>query len=548
MNRVTRFAPAVLPIAMMGCSGPQPNVPLYGELGSYHRIVSGCSEDAQRYFDQGLMLYYGFNHDEAIRAFRQAAEFDPQCAMASWGMAVSAGPNINKMEMDEAASSAAHEAAQRALALVEWASPADRALIRAVARRYAWPPPEDRRALDEAYAEAMREAWRQHPDDPDVGALCAESVMDLRPWDLWSADGEPRPETSEVIATLEAVLALERDHPGANHFYVHTMEASPHPERALEVADRLGALVPGAGHLVHMPSHIYVRVGRYDDIVRSNQAAIAADLRYLEASGTGRGGFYSMYRAHNYHFLAYGAMFDGRRELAMQAARDMGRELPLETVRAFPDFLDGFIATPVHVMVRFGLWQELLDEPQPPDELKVTVAFWHYGRTVALSALGRVEEAAVEFAALQRAFAAVPESRLIGNNPARTVLEVALPMAEGELEYRRGNHARAFELLREAVRRDDALRYDEPWGWMQPVRHALGALLLEQGRTADAEAVYREDLRLHPGNGWALHGLAECQRRGEHAAEAADTEARFRAAWARSDIVIMASCYCRTRA
>jgi tetratricopeptide (TPR) repeat protein len=432
--------------------------------------------------------------------------------------------------------------------LVERASPADRALIRAVARRYAWPPPEDRRALDEAYAEAMREAWRQHPDDPDVGALCAESVMDLRPWDLWSADGEPRPETSEVIATLEAVLALERDHPGANHFYVHTMEASPHPERALEAADRLGALVPGAGHLVHMPSHIYVRVGRYDDVVRSNQAAIAADLRYLEASGTGRGGFYSMYRAHNYHFLAYGAMFDGRRELAMQAARDMGRELPLETVRAFPDFLDGFIATPVHVMVRFGLWQELLDEPQPPDELKVTVAFWHYGRTVALSALGRVEEAAVEFAALQRAFAAVPESRLIGNNPARTVLEVALPMAEGELEYRRGNHARAFELLREAVRRDDALRYDEPWGWMQPVRHALGALLLEQGRTADAEAVYREDLRLHPGNGWALHGLAECQRRGEHAAEAADTEARFRAAWARSDIVIMASCYCRTRA
>jgi tetratricopeptide (TPR) repeat protein len=241
-------------------------------------------------------------------------------------------------------------------------------------------------------------------------------------------------------------------------------------------------------------------------------------------------------------------MFDGRRELAMQAARDMVRELPLETVRAFPEILDGFIATPVHVIVRFGLWQEMLDEPRPPADLLVTAAFWHYGRTVALSALGRVAEAAVEFAALRRAFAAVPESRLIGNNPARTVLEVALPMAEGELEYRRGNHARAFELLREAVRRDDALRYDEPWGWMQPVRHALGALLLEQGRVAEAEAAYREDLSLHPGNGWALHGLAECQRRDERGAEAADTEARFRAAWARSDIVIMGSCYCRTRA
>jgi tetratricopeptide (TPR) repeat protein len=241
-------------------------------------------------------------------------------------------------------------------------------------------------------------------------------------------------------------------------------------------------------------------------------------------------------------------MFDGRRELAMQAARDMVRELPLETVRALPDVLDGFIATPVHVMVRFGLWQELLEEPQPPENLLVTAAFRRYGRTVALSALGRVDEAAVEFAALQRAFAAVPESRLIGNNPARTVLEVALPMAEGELEYRRGNHARAFELLREAVRRDDALRYDEPWGWMQPVRHALGALLLEQDRVAEAEAVYREDLRLHPGNGWALHGLAECQRRNGSGGEADETEARFRTAWARSDIIIRGSCYCRSRA
>jgi hypothetical protein len=547
MIRATTFVLAALPALVVGCSGPRATVPLYDDLGTYHRAAEGCSEAAQRYLDQGLKLYYGFNHDEAIRAFAQAAALDSQCAMAPWGMAISAGPNINNMEMDKAASQAAHEAAQRALALRERAAPADRALITAVVRRYAWPPPADRRSLDEAYAEAMREAWQQHPDDPDVGALYAESLMDLRPWDLWSAAGEPRPETPEVIATLDAVLTLSPAHPGANHFYIHTMEASPHPERALAHADRLGGLVPGAGHLVHMPSHIYVRVGRYDDVVRTNQHAIAADLRYLEASGIGRGGFYSIYRAHNYHFLAYGAMFDGRRELALQAARDMVRELPLETVRAFPDFLDGFIATPVHVMVRFGLWQELLVEPKPPDDLSVTLAFWHYGRTVALSALGRVDEAAGELAALRRAFDAVPESRLIGNNPARTVLEIALPMAEGELEYRRGRHERAFALLREAVQRDDGLRYDEPWGWMQPVRHALGALLLEQGRVGEAEAVYREDLRLHPGNGWALHGLAECQRRDGRAADAAETDTRFRAAWARSDIIIGGSCYCRTR-
>jgi len=547
MNRA-KFVALAAPALLVACAGPQPAVPLYEGLGAYRRAATGCSEAAQRYLDQGLALYYGFNHDEAIRAFRQAEALDPRCPMAPWGAALSAGPNINNMEMDEAASEAAHAAAQRALALVDRAAPSERALIRAVARRYAWPPPDDRRALDEAYATAMRAAWHAHPDDPDVGSLYAESLMDLRPWDLWSADGVPRPETPEVIATLDSVLARAPDHPGANHFYIHTMEASPNPERALLIADRLGGLVPAAGHLVHMPSHIYVRTGRYDKVVTANQDAIAADLRYLDASGTGRGGFYSIYRAHNYHFLAYGAMFDGRRELAMQAARDMVRELPLETVRAFPDFLDGFIATPVHVMVRFGLWQELLAEPPPPDDLVVTVAFRHYGRTVALSALGRVDEATAEFAKLRAAFDAVPESRLIGNNAARTVLEIALPMAEGELEYRRGNHERAFALLRDAVRRDDALRYDEPWGWMQPVRHALGALLLEQGRVADAEAVYREDLFLHPGNGWALHGLAECQRRAGNAVEAAETQARFRAAWARSDIVIAGSCYCRTRA
>jgi tetratricopeptide (TPR) repeat protein len=345
-----------------------------------------------------------------------------------------------------------------------------------------------------------------------------------------------------VIETLETVLARQPDHPFACHLYIHTMEASPTPEKALRAANLLRNRVPGAGHLVHMPGHIDIRLGHYKDAVLANQRAIEVDRQWAW-----QGGFYTMYRAHNYHFLAYAAMFDGQKEAAMSAAREMVEQIPLEIVRAYPDVLDGFIAVPTHVMVRFGMWNELLSEPAPPEDLVVTKAFWHYGRTVALSALGRVDEAAVEFEALGKAYEAVPESRLIGNNTARTVLQVGLPVAEGELEYRRGNHDRAFDLLREAVRRDVSLHYDEPWGWMMPVSHALGALLVEQSRFEEAEAVYRADLVLHPGNGWALHGLAECLRSTGRGDEAADVDKRFESAWARADIRIKGSCYCRTK-
>jgi tetratricopeptide (TPR) repeat protein len=522
-------------------SEPAPG--LFKDLGSFHRQVTTGSSEAQRYFDQGLTLYYGFNHEEAIRFFEHAASIDPGCAMAHWGISIAAGPNINNPSMDESASRLAYDALQHALTAAEHASRVEQDLIAALSRRYSWPPPEDRRELDQAYAGAMRELWRSHPADLDVGALFAESMMDLRPWDLWAADGKPHPGTDEIIETLDKVLALDRTHVGANHFYVHTMEASPQPERALPAADCLRNLVPGAGHLVHMPSHIDIRLGHYNEAILANLRAIEADLRYVDR--TGRGGFYAVYRAHNYHFLAYAAMFEGRRKMATKAARDMVAEIPMDLVRGYPDFLDGFLGVPIHVMVRFGRWRDILKEPKPPSDLLVTTAFWHYGRTIALSALGRRDEATRQRQAFENACAAVPESRLIGNNPARVVLEVARPMAEGELEYRRGHYERAFELLREAVRRDDALRYDEPWGWMQPVRHALGALLLEQGRVEEAESVYREDLRLHPGNGWALHGVAECLRRTQRDHEAKEAKAAFRDAWARADITIRASCYCR---
>jgi tetratricopeptide (TPR) repeat protein len=511
----------------------------FEDLGHYHRDVTATPE-AQKWFDQGFTLYFGFNHEEAIHSFQKAAELDPDCAMAYWGIAISAGPNINNPEMDEAMSKLAYDMSQKALGMQS--SGVERDLIEALSQRYVWPAPEDRTEHNQAYADAMREVWAKNPKDADVGALFAEAQMDLRPWDLWLPDGTPQPGALEIAALLEEVLDLAPMHPGANHFYIHTVEASLHPEKAVPSADRLRDLVPGAGHLVHMPGHIDIRLGHYDSAIKANQKGIAADLAYVEA--TGRGGFYTLYRAHNYHFLAYAAMFDGRRELAMSAARDMIDQIPLELVRLYPDFLDAFLSVPVHVMVRFGMWEEILEEPEPPADLFGSVAFWHYGRTVALSSLGRVEEAAGEWEALQQAAAEVPESRLWGNNPLNDVLKIGLLMAEGEYEYRRGNHDRAFELLREGVERDVALRYDEPWGWMQPVRHALGALLVEQKRFEEAEVEYRKDLKLHPDNGWALLGLEECLRQRGANKEAAEVHAAFVESWKRADVVIKASCYC----
>ena len=541
--KILPLAPLAIIVVLMGCQEPRRagQYPLREDLAHYSREVSADSREAQDYFDQGLVLYYGFNHEAAIASFKEAGMLSPNLAMAWWGQAISAGPNINNPAMDSTATKNAWEAVQQASKLADEASPVEQALIRALTERYAWPQPEDRKLLDVEYANAMRKVWKMYPNDADVGALFADALMNLRPWDLWTADGNPKPETPEIIATIERVFQLDPDHPGACHFYIHTMEASPTPERALDAANRLRNRIPGSGHLVHMPSHIDIRLGHYDEAIRANKKGVSIDSTWAS-----QGGFYTLYRAHNFHFLTYAAMFEGRRNLAIEASRDMLNQIPLDVVREYIDFLDGFMAVPIHVMVRFGMWAELLREPKPPADLLATVAFWHYGRTVAYSALGRVTEAMSEFDSLKGAYDATPEGRLIGNNGARTVLEVGLAMAEGELEYRRGHSKRAFTLLGEAVKRDDALRYDEPWGWMMPVRHSLGALLLEQGRLAEAEKVYNEDLRLHPQNGWALKGLAECLHRSGRHGDAAHADSLFAQSWARADIEIKASCYCRT--
>jgi tetratricopeptide (TPR) repeat protein len=377
-----------------------------------------------------------------------------------------------------------------------------------------------------------------------VGALYAEALMDLWPWDLYAKDGSPRPGTNEIHAVLERVLELEPRHAGANHLNVHACEMSPTPERAKASADRLRTLVPGAAHLVHMPAHIDVRLGDYAAAVRANQAAVAAAKKRVKRSG--EGGFYAVYRAHNYHFLVYAAQFEGRYELALSSARELVRQLPEEVVTKMPEFLEGFLPTPLHVLVRFGKWQEILSEPAPKRTLPSVRAFWHYARGLACSALGRIDEAAQEREAFEAAYAAIPEDYSIGNNPTKTVLDIGRSMLAGELLYRQRDYGQAFAHLRDAVAKDEALRYDEPWGWFQPAAHALGALLLEQGQLEEAEAVYRRDLELHPSNGWALVGLEECLRRRGEAGEAQDVAARFRESWKRSDVRIHSSCFCRT--
>jgi tetratricopeptide (TPR) repeat protein len=542
---VRAAAVALLSLAGPAAAGDDPGVPRFPGLAGFGRAVTTSSPEAQAYFDQGLACCWGFHHEEAVRSFQEAARLDPDCAMAHWGAALASGPNINNPVMEEEASQAAYAFLQAALEKSGSCTPAEKDLIRALAARYADPAPEDRAALDLAYADAMREVWQAHPEDADVAALFAESMMVLRPWDLWSREGEPRPETPEIVATLEECLRLSPSHPGGLHYTIHTLEASPNPGKALPAADRLRHLVPGAGHLIHMPSHIDIRVGHYREAMDANRRAVEADLAYLDDGGIG--GFYTIYRAHNYHFLTWAAMFAGQRETAMTAAREMNEQLPLEMVLEYADWLDAFVAVPVHVMVRFGMWNELLEEPAPPAELPLSTSYWHYGRTVALAALGRTDEGTTELAALKAAAEKVPESVLVGNNTGQTVLEIGVPFAEAELEYRLGNVDRAFELLRIAVERDDALKYDEPWGWMEPVRHALGALLVEQGRLEEAESVYRADLERHPENGWALHGLAEVLKKTGREKEAAEADARFRKAWELADVPIKASCYCRTK-
>jgi tetratricopeptide (TPR) repeat protein len=523
--------------------------PLYDGLGSYSRKITTKSAEAQRYFDQGLGFLQGFNHRAAIRAFQQAAELDPECAMAHWGVALACGPHINSMAVPPPAAELAWKELGLAQKNVDNASLVERALIGALAKRYSNPQPEDRNGLDRAYADAMREVWKKYPKDPDAGAFFAEAMMNLRPWDQWTPEGKPQPGTDEIIATLDAVLTLNRNHPLANHLYIHAVEASPNPERAIAAADRLRNLQPGLAHNVHMPSHIDIRTGQWLKAVDTNAKAVEADQRYRKIFGPPKG-FLNVYIAHNRHMLAYAAMMTGQRDLAMKHIRAMVAEMPADFLKENALQAEGNVAMPLEVMVRFGLWNEILAEPENyTDKMWFTRAFHHAARAIAYAAKGDTVNARKAQSVFVERAKLVPKEDFVSNNSCEALLAVAIPMVEGEILIAEGKIDSGIEQLRAAIQKEDALRYDEPPGWLIPVRHSLGAVLMKQQRFAEAEQIYRDDLTRLPENGWSLLGLADSLRKQKkNADEVAQTQAKFEKVWAKADLTITTSCLCQPQA
>ena len=546
MTRCAAVGPhVVLVIGLFAqvAGGNEQPPPFFEGVSACRREVTTDSPEAQRYFNQGLAFLYAFNHDEALRSFEQAAAIDPGCAMAWWGIALANGPHINHPVLPRERAVAAWAALENAHAQNDDETGTEIELIEALSHRYAAEPPEDRKALDEAYAAAMRTVWHANPTDADVGALFAESMMDLRPWDLWLPSGEPQPGTDEIVGTLEAVLTQAPNHSLGLHLYIHAIEASPHPERAAAPADRLRNLQPGLGHLVHMPSHIDVRVGNWAKAVEANAKAVKADRGYRERSP--HQDFYRIYMAHNHHMLAFAAMMQGQRQQATEAIQAMVREMPADWVEENALFADGFQAMPLEVLVRFGRWDAILNAPEPPEYLPVSRALRHAARGIAFAAKHEPAAARKELAEFIEARKRVPESAVVGNNKACDVLDVAEHLLTGEMLVREGDVDTGIGALRKAVASEDALKYSEPPDWIHPVRHALGANLLAVGRPADAEAVYLESLDRLPNDGWALYGLARSLRMQGKKAEAAPHEKLFAEAWKDADVTITSSCYCQ---
>jgi tetratricopeptide (TPR) repeat protein len=532
----------------MACVPAFATEPVFQGLGAYKRKITTASPKAERFFNQGLGFYHGFNHGAAIRSFQEAARLDPKCAMAHWGIALANGPHINFPMVPPPAAEAAWKELELAKQNAGKASPVEKALIDALGHRYANPQPEDRKPLDEAYAAAMREVWKQFPDDQDVGALFAEAMMDLRPWNQWTLDGQPNPGTEEIVATLDAVLKMNPNHPFANHLYIHALEASRNPERADAAADRLRNLQPGLAHNVHMPSHIDIRRGRWQQAIATNEKAIAADKGYRKIVGPPTG-LLPVYAAHNRHMLAFGALMTGQRELAMKHVRAMVAEIPAKFVKDNAAFADGFFAVPLEVLVRFGRWDEILAEPDKyPEGMPFVRAFHHAARATAYAAKGDTVNARKEQALFAEGAKLVPQETQLGNNTAADVIALAIHMLEGEILVAEKNLDAGIAELQTATKQQDALKYDEPPAWMIPIRHSLGAVLMKMRRFAEAEQVYRDDLARLPDNGWSLFGLAESLRQQQkNQEEVAALDAKFQKTWAKSDTKITTSCLCQAR-
>jgi tetratricopeptide (TPR) repeat protein len=487
-----------------------------------------------------MMLVYGFNHAEADRSFREAARLDPKCAMAYWGMALVLGPNIN-MAMPPEAEPQAYEMIQKAIALKKNTSEKERAYIDALAKRYSGEAKPNRSALDRAYAEAMRQLSDRYPNDLDAATLYAEAVMDLRPWDYWTRDMRPYPETAEVMRVLESVLARNPNHPGAIHLYIHSVEFA-RPELAEAGAERLWKLAPGAGHLVHMPSHIFRRIGRYAEASKSNQDAIAADEDYITQCRA-QGVYPLAYYPHNIHFLWDSATMEGRRHIALEAARKASSRIPEGAWREVP-LLHQFLVTPLFAYTRFGEWDLILAEPRPAEDSLFWTGVWHYARGLAFTARGKVDEATQELDSLQRiaALKSLDDYRVtFSRNGAKAILEIATEVLAGELAAKQGDYDNAIARLHRGVLLEDNLIYNEPPDWHVPVRQSLGAVLLDAGRAAEAEAIYWQDLSRNRENGWSLFGLMKSLHTQGKEEQAVVIEKRFLKAWNRADVTLTAS-------
>lgn len=518
-------------------SNTQP-APRLQNLGTHTFPVSTRNEQAQLFINQGINLAYGFNHAEAGRAFREAARLDPTLAIAYWGQALVLGPNINAM-MEEDEEPQALKLINQAKALMASASPKEQALIQALEKRYSGTA-ENRTTNDTAYADAMREVHQRFPDDPDIAMLYVESTMNLRPWGYWMRDGYPHEGTEEIVALTEKVLQRHPMHPAALHMYIHLMEPTATPERAEQAADTLLTLMPAAGHMIHMPSHIYQRVGRYADAMKSNQLAIAADEDYIRQGNTQ--GLYPMaYYPHNIHFLWFAATASGQSKIALESAREIADKIDDTVLHEMP-FTAVFRMVPYWALARFGHWEEILAEPAPPSTNAFLKGSWHYVRGLAYVATGQLRLAGQELEQLREIMQDPSlNSPLFSKNTAYSVLRIGPEVLAGEIAAARGNFASAIARLERAVRLEDGLVYTEPAEWHYPPRLALGAILLEAGYADEAETVYWEDLKRNRNNGWALFGLLQALRAQDKKAEAEIIEARFRKAWEHADITLTAS-------
>ena len=528
---LANVGPAPVPRSDRGPT-PSDSVPLYTDLGSHHKRISTRVPVAQQYFDQGLRLTYGFNHGEAIRSFTRAVELDSTCAMCYWGIALANGPHVNA-PMDSASGVAAYAAAQKALALKSHAPPRERAYIEAVAQRYGAAPPADRARLDTAYSRAMAKVAKAYPDDLDAATLYAESLMDLRPWNYWRPDGTPYEGTTEIVRQLRRVIAANPNHPGACHYYIHAVEAVD-PKAAVPCAERLARLMPGEGHMVHMPAHIYIRVGRWSDAVKANQHAIHTDEVFIEGQQP-KGVYPLAYYPHNIHFLAFASTMAGQSAQAIEASKTLTSKLNVDVARQV-GMLQEMLPYQTLTLTTFGRWDDVLAEPLPPSDLRLSYAMGYYARGVAHAAKQQWAEAQAALDTVTAINAATPDGA-----ESKTPLSIAVHALTGEIATRRGDLDAGITHFREAIKIEDAGLYFEPPKWYYPVRHSLGAALLKAGKNAEAEQAYREDLKRFPENGWALFGLAQALKAQGKNAEAARVDARFRKAWADADVTLVAS-------